>query len=114
VFLLRMADVAGLGQFIAAGVGRDTHLRIDREALAALATGSAPPPEPPPADGHGDKEKQQKPPPPAPEPQMTLGTGLQVNVEIHIAADAKPATIEEIFKNMRKYLLPEQERANGS
>jgi len=37
-----------------------------------------------------------------------------VNVEIHIAADAKPATIEEIFKNMRKYLLGQADSsANG-
>jgi hypothetical protein len=28
-----------------------------------------------------------------------------VNIEIHIAADAKAATVEEIFKNMRKYVL---------
>ncbi len=38
---------------------------------------------------------------------MSVGAGINVNVEIHIAADAKPATIEEIFKNMRKYLLPQ-------
>jgi hypothetical protein len=110
VFFLRMADVAGLGQFVAAGVGRDTHLRIDREALAPLATGSGAT-APPPAHGDGEqKAEEQKPLPRVPEPQLTLGTGLQVNVEIHIAADAKPATIEEIFKNMRKYLLSEQER----
>jgi hypothetical protein len=117
VFFLRMADVATLGTFVSAGVGRETELRIDREALAALATGSAPPPPKPDEEKPEEPEKkqQQKPSPPPPEkPQLTLGTGLQVNGEIHIAADAKPATIEEIFKNMRKYLLPEQERANGS
>jgi hypothetical protein len=117
VFFLRMADVAGLGQFVAAGVGRDTHLRIDGDALTELATGTAPPPQQPPPsdDGKGDgKSEGQQPPPPPPQGQLTLGSGLQVNVEIHIAADAKPATIEEIFKNMRKYLLAEQERANGS
>jgi len=36
-----------------------------------------------------------------------------VNVEIHIAADAKPATIEEIFKNMRKYLIEQPDMTNG-
>ena len=45
---------------------------------------------------------------------MSLGSGLNVNVEIHIAADAKPATIEEIFKNMRRYLLDQPDAtANG-
>jgi hypothetical protein len=113
VFFLRMADVAGLGQFIAAGRSRDTHLRVDREALETLATGAAPPPEQPEPETPKEPEKP-APPPPAEKPQLTLGSGLQVNVEIHIAADAKAATIEEIFKNMRKYLFPEQERATGS
>jgi hypothetical protein len=36
---------------------------------------------------------------------VAVGAGLNVNLEIHIAADAKPATVEEIFKNMRKYLI---------
>jgi hypothetical protein len=122
VFFLRMAAIAGLGTFVAAGVGRETELRIDREALAVLATTGAPQPPQPKGDTPEKAERSEKPerpekpqtPPPSPKPQLTLGTGLQVNVEIHIAADAKPATIEEIFKNMRKYLLSEQERANGS
>jgi hypothetical protein len=30
--------------------------------------------------------------------------GVHVNVEIHIAADASFETIEEIFRNMRRYV----------
>ena len=40
VFFLRVADAAGLGTFVAAGVGRDTHLKIDRAVLTAYAQGS--------------------------------------------------------------------------
>jgi hypothetical protein len=36
---------------------------------------------------------------------LTLGSGININIEIHIAADAAPETIEEIFKNMRRYVL---------
>jgi hypothetical protein len=115
VVFMRFVDAAGLGRFVAAGVGRDTHLEVDAAALAEFVTGEQPeleskagetsqgPTTPPPAP----------PPPPLPAPgAATLGaglaSGLHVNVEIHIAADAKPATIEEIFKNMRKYLLDDQ------
>jgi hypothetical protein len=35
----------------------------------------------------------------------SLSPGIHINLEIHIAADAKAATVEEIFKNMRKYIL---------
>jgi hypothetical protein len=106
VFFMRMVGIAELGKFVAAGSGRDTHLEMDSEALAALVTG-APAPGPAPAQPEEKEKDKEKPPPPPPPPlpALTLGTGLNVNVEIHIAADAKPATIEEIFKNMRKYLL---------
>jgi NADH:ubiquinone oxidoreductase subunit len=101
VFFMRMVGVADLGKFVAAGSGRETHLKMDEARLAEFATGEAAPEEPA-GDGGGAGDQ---PPPPPPPPAFGLGSGLNVNVEIHIAADAKPATIEEIFKNMRKYLM---------
>jgi hypothetical protein len=38
-------------------------------------------------------------------PGVSLNPGVNINVEIHIAADASATTIQEIFKNMRKYVL---------
>lgn len=104
VFFMRMVGVAELGKFSAAGRGRDTHLKLDEAKLAEFATG-APPPEPEPdvsppepiSGGNPQRVSRVAP--------VAVGTGLNVNVEIHIAADAKAATIAEIFKNMRKYLL---------
>jgi C-terminal AAA-associated domain len=107
VFFMRMVGVAELGKFVAAGAGRDTHLEMDAAQLAAFATGAPAPigeEEEPPAD---------VPPPAVRAPALNVGAGLNVNVEIHIAADAKPATIEEIFKNMRKYLLEPDATQNG-
>jgi len=36
---------------------------------------------------------------------VTLGAGVHINIEIHIAADASSETIEEIFRNMHRYVL---------
>jgi hypothetical protein len=36
---------------------------------------------------------------------VNLLPGVNINIEIHIAADASATTIQEIFKNMRKYVL---------
>jgi hypothetical protein len=36
---------------------------------------------------------------------VSVGPAIHINVEIHIAADASSETIEEIFKNMRRYVL---------
>lgn len=44
------------------------------------------------------------PAPPA-KPTVTVGAGVHVNIEIHIAADATSETIEDIFRNMRRYVL---------
>jgi len=117
VFFMRMVGVALLGKFTAAGKGRDTNLVMDAPELAEFVTGEGPPTEDPPA-GEADEQG-----PPGGDAgggvgggarggtgggatgRLSVATGLNVNVEIHIAADAKPATIEEIFKNMRKYLM---------
>jgi hypothetical protein len=43
---------------------------------------------------------------PAPAPQVvSVGQGIHINIEIHIAADASSETVEDIFKNMRRYVL---------
>lgn len=115
VFFMRMVGVAELGKFIAAGHGRDTHLETDTSKLEEFATG-APPPEPA-GKAVAQPPTAQPVPAPAPPPSagVLVGTGLNVNLEIHIAADAKPATVEEIFKNMRKYLIdgPESSADRG-
>lgn len=36
---------------------------------------------------------------------VSMGPGVHINIEIHIAADATSETVEEIFKNMRRYVL---------
>jgi hypothetical protein len=105
VFFMRMVGIAELGKFSAAGRGRDTHLTLDEAQLAEFATG-APPVVPPPEVGAESPVPEVPTPVSAPSVRSTsISTGLNVNVEIHIAADAKPSTVEEIFKNMRRYLL---------
>ena len=115
VFFMRMVGVAELGKFVAAGTGRDTHLEMDPSELAEFATGQpSAPTEDPSLEAPVPSIQDPPPLPSTTAPALTLGTGLNVNVEIHIAADAKPATIEEIFKNMRKYLLGQADSsANG-
>lgn len=119
VFFMRLAGAAVLGKFVAAGVGRETHLEVDRPVLAEFVTGETPAEEQP-AEPRDRNRVEKNPPPPAasvlapPATSTRIGAGLNVNVEIHIAADAKPATIEEIFKNMRKYLLDQPDtNVNG-
>jgi hypothetical protein len=52
-------------------------------------------------------------PSPAPAaPALTVGPGIHINIEIHIAADATSETIEEIFKNMRRYVLTGESQAD--
>jgi len=36
---------------------------------------------------------------------VALSPGVHINIEIHIAADASSETVEDIFKNMRRYVL---------
>lgn len=115
VFFMRMVGLAGLGTFVAAGAGRDTHLNMNADALRELVTSTAAPGGKR-GDGKPGAARQEKPlpPPQSPPPaNFGIGAGLNVRVEIHIAADAKPATIEEIFKNMRKYLMPQSSPPDG-
>lgn len=44
---------------------------------------------------------------------VSVASGIHVNIEIHIAADAPADTIENIFKNMRRYVLTSEMQAEG-
>jgi hypothetical protein len=114
VFFLRVAELAGLGRFVAAGAGRDTHLKANEETLAAFVTGQRV--EQPPAGGDGHKaggtgQTTALVPTTGPAGTTTgaskanVSTDVNINVQIHIAADAKPEVIRDIFKNMRRYVL---------
>ena len=109
IFFLRLMGAAGFGKYIGAGKGRpETYFRVDTEALETYVTGEAATPETPSspspdvaATGTGSTAS----PPVAGPVTLTSSPAVHINVEIHIAADAKPGTIEDIFKNMRKYVL---------
>jgi len=44
---------------------------------------------------------------------VSVGAGVHVNIEIHIAADASSETIEDIFRNMRRYVLNTDPQVSG-
>jgi hypothetical protein len=50
---------------------------------------------------------------PAPPVAVAVGPGININIEIHIAADASAETVQEIFKNMRRYVLSGDGQADG-
>ncbi len=116
VFFGRIVGAAGLGTFVAAGRGRDTEVRIDRSALSQYVALQSPHEQQSTASETPETPANEPAAPPQPRTQvgaLPSGPVLNVNVEIHIAADAKASTVEEIFKNMRKYLYEEPEAPNG-
>lgn len=46
-------------------------------------------------------------------PMVSVGQGVHINIEIHIAADASSETVEDIFKNMRRYVLSDGQADDG-
>jgi hypothetical protein len=109
VFFMRLFGISGLGKFVAAGTGRDTHVEANSEALAAFVTGAKPPASTPPATSEasggrstGRTDDGHRPPV---DPDPAVSSAVNINIEVHVAGDAKPETIREIFKNMRKYVL---------
>lgn len=109
IFFLRVAEAAGLGKFMRAGGGHpETYLKVDETLLTKYVTNTgdaAPTPHEaqiPPNSSQQTPPKQQSQ---TPTVQVTASPGVHINIEIHVAADAKPSTVEEIFKNMRKYVL---------
>jgi hypothetical protein len=61
-----------------------------------------------PLDKETDRGQPQNPPPP-PEPPVKVNPNIQLNFELHFAADMPDEKIEAIFKNMKKYLLSDNE-----
>ena len=111
VFFLRVAAMAGLGKFVSKGAGRDTHLKGDEGIIATYATGI-----PAVAESAGDGTPELAAETTATAPptgkrsggassEGNISTDVNINVEIHIAADAKPEVIRDIFRNMRRYVL---------
>jgi DNA-binding XRE family transcriptional regulator len=115
IFFFRIADAAGLGKFIAPGRGRPIALlRSDLEAIKTVATAApvvqAESAQRLPVDSATLTAVEKGSPAqggslavaPA---NLKVSPDIHINLEIHIAADAMPDTVEEIFKNMRKYVL---------
>jgi hypothetical protein len=119
IFFFRVAEAAGLGKFITPGKGRPIALlRSDLEAVkSAVTTASVVPADgaaPPAAPAALAAGQQHLPVSPvsiaaAPPANLKVSPAIHINLEIHIAADAMPDTVEEIFKNMRKYVLADAE-----
>lgn len=105
VLFLRFAGAAGAGKFVPAGVGRDTYLKVDAAALEAIVTGTGPEALPTAPRAAPVAGVAPSPDPRRGRPSVAFVPAVNINLEIHIAADATPMTIEEIFKNMRKYVL---------
>jgi hypothetical protein len=99
----RVDDVLALILEGAKSVGLLTDIN-GKNYVDLAGTTAAQPLEEAPTPG-GGQETILRPPAPAPAPAFSMSPAVNINLEIHIAADAKAATIEEIFKNMRKYVL---------
>jgi hypothetical protein len=112
IFFFRVADAAGLGKFITPGRGRPVaFLRSNLEAINASMTGApvvlvedavAPHAASAPLTINQQPGSAQAPQSPT---NLKASPAIHINLEIHIAADATPETVEEIFKNMQKYVL---------
>jgi hypothetical protein len=120
ICFFRMAEYAGFGKFVTAGGTREARLEIETAILRSFVQSEVEESEDqrdtmPPEEGMKEPEERQRGRDEVPERRATVEPGVRVNVEIHIAADATPETVEEIFKNMRKYVLnpPEPEPESG-
>jgi hypothetical protein len=115
IFFFRVADAAGLGKFIAGGRGRPIAvLRTNLEAIGGAVTimpvvpaqGGTTPTAAPATVAAGQQRSPVSAAPLATPPvNLKVSPAIHINLEIHIAADATPDTVEEIFKNMQKYVL---------
>jgi hypothetical protein len=110
VFFMRVFGMSGLGKFVAAGTGRDTHIEANAARLGAFVTGATPATitvATKPGTGaqdqqhHGERETVGE----TRDPEPTVSSAVNINIEVHVAGDAKPETVHEIFRNMRKYIL---------
>lgn len=101
VFFIRVAEMAGLGKFVPAGRGRESHLKIDRGKLETFyGTDTLE------IEG-GPSPKEQVSAPLSIEsrvPELPHYPSINVNIQIHISADAKTTQIKDIFKYMAEYV----------
>ena len=107
IFFMRVIEASGISHFVPAGRGRpESYLEVDAEAIKTFLAGprKGPSVSDPPVSPTSQLSPTATVSPPA-EAQFSFVPGVHVNIEIHIAADAKATTVEEIFKNMRKYVL---------
>lgn len=117
IFFMRIAGEAGLGKFTRGSKARpDSYLSTDAVAIEAFVSAKRPEPHQP-EHSASSTNSPRTPYEPTTEtsvaessivkPLKNVGTSpaIHVNLEIHIAADATPETVAEIFKNMRKYVL---------
>lgn len=112
----RVASGADLGRFFVGRGGKETRIELDRESLKSYYT-EEPATQVAPDTEAGvietsrmrqDSELHQTQVQPATQsPRVSVSTqpNIHVNVEIHIAADATAETVQEIFKNMARYVL---------
>lgn len=112
VFFLRLCDMGQLGKFIPSGNNRpETLLRVDAEAVRDFVLDESTSVNPSELETVPEVQAAEQAPSSGPAHQPTQAVShspaIHVNVEIHIAADATASTVEEIFKNMRKYVLSE-------
>jgi hypothetical protein len=115
IFFMRLFGISGLGKFVAAGAGRDTHVEADASRLAAFVGGTTPAAAPAGRTGsatgggstpaQGAVHHRTRDADVAADPEPTVSSEVNINIQVHVAGDAKPETIREIFKNMRKYVL---------
>jgi hypothetical protein len=73
--------------------------------LAGAISVAADRPETGPLETEGEAPAKRTRPSRAAPAAVSVGAGIHINIEIHIAADASSETIEEIFRNMRRYIL---------
>jgi hypothetical protein len=92
IFFMRVVGMSGLGVFVAAGTGRDTHVEMDAKALAAFVTGTAPAPpsalakqERQSGDGAGKPAMEQ--PAGTGVGVATLRSGVNIKIEVHLGVD---------------------------
>lgn len=101
VFFIRIAEMAGLGKFVPAGRGRESHLKVDIGKLETFYGTDVPETE------GGPSPSEQVSAPVATKtaaPNAQRYPSINVNIQIHISADAKPSQIRDVFKYMAEYV----------
>jgi hypothetical protein len=103
IFFLRFLGIAGIGDFVQAGAGRKTHLKVDpnelNKAYENVTRGRA-------VGGETEEEPPEKTATPPTKPTTELVSPyININIQVHIDAEASKDQIEQLFKNLDKYVL---------